>query len=219
MKTISLFVISAMLLALPPCTATTTLNLEQREFQLVQGAILQYQKDTDEFPTSWDDLWNNKASGPIVESLDQGELFGRRTDMIESFRFIASGTTIHLPGDGSRVIGMMTRPMLPPPDRKIRLLIVRLKDGTRRLKQIPEESLQKMFSEAGFDLADYTGPDGNWEPETRLRPRSEIPPPPARVSPDTSMDHSTIPPLPLTKMLSTERKSSCGSPEGWRFSS
>lgn len=196
MKSTGLLIVFKMLLALSVCTATTTLNLEQREFQLVQGAILQYQRDTNEFPTSWDDLWSNKASRPSVESLDQGELFGRRTDMMESFRFIAPGTTIILPRDGSTVIGMMTRPMRPPPETRRRFLIVKLKDGARGLKQIPEETLHKMFSEIGLSLADYTGPNGNWAPETRLRPLSEIPPPPKRTLSDPSMDYSTIPSLP-----------------------
>lgn len=188
------------------CWANTALNNEQEEFQIVQGALLQYHKDTNEFPTSWDDLWNNPASRPSVEWLEQGKSFGRRTDMIESFRFIAPGTTIRLPGDGSTIIGMMTRPMRPPPDRKLRLLIVRMEDGTRRLKQIEEEKLQKIFSNMGLNLTDYTGPNGNWAPETRLRPLSEIPPPPKRVLPDPSMDFQTIPALPFFKMLSRERK-------------
>lgn len=192
MKPIISFTVSiTFLLSSIICCGNTALNNEQEEFQLVQGAILQFQKDTHEFPTSWDDLWNNPASRPSVESLDQGKIFGRRTDMMESFRFIASGTTILLPADGSRVIGMMTRPMRPPPDRKLRLLIVKLKDGTRGLKQIPEAVLRNQFTQAGFDLANYTGPDGNWAPETRLRPLSEIPPPPPKVLPDPSMEYST----------------------------
>lgn len=203
---ISLAVFMALLLSSIICRGTTTLNSEQKEFQLVEGAILQFQKDTNEFPTSWDDLWNNKASRPSVESLDQGKIFGRRTDMLESFRFIASGTTIRLPGDGSTVIGMMTRPMRPPPEIRRRFLIVRLKDGTRGLKQIPEDVLRNIFSRAGFDLADYTGPNGNWAPETRLWPLSEIPPPLERALSDPSMDFQTIPALPLAKMLTTERK-------------
>ena len=188
------------------CRGNTAVNNEQEEFQLVQGAILQFQKDTNEFPTSWDDLWNNPASRPSVESLDQGKIFGRRTDMMESFRFIASGTTILLPGDRSRVIGMMTRPMRPPPDIQRRLLIVRLEDGTRGFKRIEEDVLGRMFTKAGFNLADYTGPDGNWAPESHLRPLSEIPPAPERALSDPSMDHDTIPALPLSKKLTTGRK-------------
>lgn len=188
------------------CWGGGTISNEQKEFQLVQGAILQYHKDTNEFPTSWDDLWNNPMSKRSVESLEKGELFGRRTDLMESFRFIASGTTILLPGDGSTIIGMMTRPMRPPPDIKRRLLIVRLKDGSRGFKRIEEEKLQRIFSNIGFNLADYTGPSGNWAPETRFRPISEIPPPPEKALPDPSSDFQTIPALPLSKMLSTERK-------------
>lgn len=184
----------------------TTVNNDQEEFNMVQAAILQFQRDTNEFPTSWDDLWNNPASRPSVESLDRRKNFGRGTDMIESFRFIAPGTTIRLPGDGSTIIGMMTRPMRPPPDRKLRLLIVRLEDGTKGMRQIPEESLQKMFSHIGLDLADYTGSNGNWAPESRVRSLSDIAPSPERALSDPSMDYSTIPPLPLSKMLSTERK-------------
>ncbi|MGL4399601.1 MAG: hypothetical protein ACRCXD_07010 [Luteolibacter sp.] len=181
--------------------AGTTVNNDQEEFNIVQGAILQFQKDTGEFPTSWDDLWNNEASRPSVESLAK-----RRTDMIESFRFIAPGTTIRLPSDGSTIIGMMTRPMRPPPEIKHRLLVVRLKDGTRRLKQIEEEGLQRIFTNIGLNLADYTGPDGNWAPETRLRAFSQIPSPPRTASPNPSRDFQTIPALPLSKMLSAERK-------------
>lgn len=193
---ISWAVFTAFLLSSIICGGTTTVNNEQEEFNTVQAAILQFQNDTNEFPTSWDDLWNNKASRPSVESLDQGRLFGRRTDTIESFRFIASGTTIRLPSDGSTVIGMMTRPMRPPPETRRRFLIVKLKDGTRGLKQIPEEILQKMFSDIGLSLADYTGLNGNWAPETRLRPLSEIPPPRKRTLSDPSMDYSTVPSLP-----------------------
>jgi hypothetical protein len=178
------------------CRGNTALNNEQREFLMVQSAILQFQKDTHNFPTSWDDLWGNMASRPSVEWLDQGKSFGRRTDMIESFRFIAPGTIIRLPKGGSTVIGMMTRPMRPPPNRRLRLLIVRLEDGTRKLEQIPEEVLQKMFSDIGLDLADYTGPRGNWAPETRLRPISEISRPPKRALSDPSMDYSTVPSRP-----------------------
>jgi hypothetical protein len=178
------------------CRGNTALNNEQREFLMVQSAILQFQKDTNNFPTSWDDLWGNMASQPSVEWLDQGKSFGRRTDMIESFRFIAPGTTIFLPGDGVRVVGMMTRPMRPPPQRKLRLLVVQLKDGTRGSKQVPEEVLQKMFSRAGFDLADYTGANGNWAPETRLRPLSELVAPPKRALSNPSSDYSTIPNRP-----------------------
>ena len=176
--------------------AGSTVNNEQEEFTIVQGAILLYHKNTNEFPTSWDDLWNNPASRPVVEALDKRTNFGKRTDMIESFRFIAPGTAILLPGDGARVVGMMTRPMRPPPERKLRLLVIQLKDGTRGSKQVPEEVLQKMFSSAGFDLADYTGANGNWAPETRLRPLSEIAPSPARALSDPSMDYSTIPSRP-----------------------
>jgi hypothetical protein len=196
MKSISSFVVCIAFVSLIICKGNTTVNNEQKEFILVQAAILQFYNGTNEFPTSWDDLWNNNASRPSVESLDQGKLFGRRTDLMESFRFIASDTTILLPRDGSRVIGMMTRPMRPPPDLKRRLLIVRLKDGTRGFKRIPEEELQKMFSEIGLDLADYTGPNGNWAPETRLRPLSEISPPLKRALSDPSTDYSTVPSRP-----------------------
>lgn len=193
MKSIISFVVCIAFASCNACWGNSALNNEQEEFQMVQVAFIQFINDTKQFPTSWDDLWNNNASRPIVESIDQGRTFGRRTDLIESFRFIAPGTTILLPRDGSTVIGMMTRPMRPPPDRKLRLLIVRLNDGTRKLEQIPEELLQKMFSDIGLNLADYTGPNGNWAPETRLRPLSEIPPPPKRAMLDPSMDHSTIP--------------------------
>ncbi|NQX02699.1 hypothetical protein HQ447_18725 [bacterium] len=199
---ISLAVFMALLLGSIIC-AGSTVNNEQEEFQLVQGAILQFQKDTNEFPTSWDDLWDNKASRPIVESLDQGKIFGRRTDMLESFRFIASGTTIRIPEDGSTVVGMMTRPMRPPPETRRRFLIVRLKDGTRGLKQIPEDVLQNIFSKVGFNLEDYTGPNGNWAPETRLRHLSQIPRPELALL-DPSLEHSTIPAHPY--FLTTKRK-------------
>lgn len=188
-------VFTALLFCLNICEGTTV-NNEQEEFGIVQGAILQFQKDTNEFPTSWDDLWKNPVSRPSVESLEHRKNFGIRTDMMESFRFIAPGTTILLPGDGARVVGMMTRPMRPPPERKLRLLVLQLKDGTRGSKQVPEEVLQKMFSRAGFDLADYTGANGNWAPETRLRPLSEIPPIPKKALSDPSIDYSTIPSLP-----------------------
>lgn len=201
----SLTVCLALLLSSVIC-AGSRVNNEQEEFNTVQAAILQFQKDTNDFPTSWDDLWNNPASRPSVESLDQGKIFGRRTDMLESFRFIASDTRILLPDDGARVIGMMTRPMRPPPEMKRRFLIVQLKDGTRGLKQIREEVLQKMFSDVGHNLADYTGPNGKWAPETRLRPLSEIPPPRAKTVADSSMDYKTIPALPLSITLSRERK-------------
>lgn len=188
------------------CRGNTALNNEQREFLMVQSAILQYQKDTNEFPSSWDDLWNNKASLPSVEWLDQGKSFGRRTDMIESFRFIAPGTAIVLPTDGSRVIGMMTRPMRPPPETRRRFLIVELKDGTRGLKQIEEDGLKTLFSKAGFDLANYTGPNGNWAPETRLKALSDIQPPPKTVLLDPAMDHSTIPAFKSPERIHPERE-------------
>jgi hypothetical protein len=192
------------------CWGNTSLNNEQREFQLVQSAFLQYIKDTNKFPTSWDDLWNNEASRPSVEWLDQGKTFGRRTDTMESFRFIAPGTKIILPQDGSHVIGMMIRPMRPPPEIRARSLIIQLKDGTRRLKQIPEDELMKIFTKIGFDLADYTGPNGNWAPETRLRPLSEISPHAERATTDTSMDYSTIPALNYSQnnQLNREKKPS-----------
>ena len=196
MKLIISFVVCIAFASSISCWGNTALNNEQKEFQMVQVAFIRFINDTKKFPTSWDDLWSNNASRPIVESIDQGKTLGRRTDLIESFRFIASGTTILLPRNGSTVIGMMTRPMRPPPDRKLRLLIVQMNDGTRKLEQIPEEVLQKMFSDIGLSLADYTGPNGNWAPETRLRPLSEIPPPPKRALSDPSMDYSTIPSLP-----------------------
>jgi hypothetical protein len=196
MKSMILFLICIFLASASFCLSNTAWNNEQEEFQMVQGAILQYHKNTNKFPTSWDDLWDNPASRPIVESLDKGTHFGKRTDMIESFRFIAPGTAIFLPGGGARVVGMMTRPMRPPPERKLRLLVIQLKDGTRGSKQVPEELLQKMFASAGFDLADYTGTKGNWASETRLRPLSEIAPSPARALSDPSMDYSTLPSRP-----------------------
>jgi hypothetical protein len=196
MKLFILYTFYTVLLFILNICEGTTVNNEQEEFGIVQGAILQYQKNTNEFPTSWDDLWKNPLSRPSVESLEHRKNFGIRTDMIESFRFIAPGTTILLPGDGARVVGMMTRPMRPPPERKLRLLVVQLKDGTRGSKQVPEEVLQEMFSRAGFDLADYTGANGNWAPETRSRPPSDIIPPPKRALSDPSMDYSTIPNRP-----------------------
>lgn len=141
---------------------------------MIQAAILQFQKDTQKFPTSWDDLWKSDASRRFVESLDDGKVIGRRTDMIESFRFIAPNTTIRIPVDGSRVAGMMTRPMRPPPDRELRLLIVELVNGTMSMKQYPEEVLRNVFSKAGFDLADYTGSGGNWASESRILPLSGL---------------------------------------------
>lgn len=203
---LSTAVFTALLSSLISCRGTTTVNSEQKEFILVQSAITQFQKDTNEYPRSWDDLWNNNASRPSVESLDQGRVLGRRTDMIESFRFIASGTEILLPKDGSTVIGMMIRPMRPPPETRRRFLIVKFKDGTRGVEQIEEVTLGAMFSRAGFDLADYTGPSGNWAPETRLRPLSPAPPTPKADLSDSAMDYNAIPALPLSKMLSTKRK-------------
>ena len=96
---ISLAVSTALLSSSVICWGDTVVSNEQEEFNLVQAAILQFQKNTGEFPTSWDDLWDNPTSRPSVELLDQGKTFGRRTDTIESFRFIASGTTIQLPRD------------------------------------------------------------------------------------------------------------------------
>ena len=205
MKTIILLVIFVASLETTICVGSSV-NNEQEEFNSVQAAFLQFQKYTNKFPTSWDDLWNNAYSKPSVESLDQGNILGRRTDMIESFRFIASGTRILLPGDGAQVVGMMTRPMRPPPETRRRFLIVKLKDGTRGLKQIEESILGKIFASAGFDLADYTGPNGNWAPETRLRPLSSIAPPPKQVTSSSPMDITTIPPLPFSKRLPTEPK-------------
>ena len=205
---ISLAVSTALLSSSVICWGDTVVSNEQEEFNLVQAAILQFQKNTGEFPTSWDDLWDNPTSRPSVELLDQGKTFGRRTDTIESFRFIASGTTIQLPRDGSTVIGMMTRPMRPPPETRSRFLIVKLKDETRGLKKIPEDALRKVFSDIGLSLDDYTGPDGNWAPETRLRDLSEIPAPPERSISDTLMDHSTIPALvPSGQAAPSELKS------------
>jgi len=201
-KIIGFLYVSVIFLVSQVSSLCVMVNNEQEEFGSVQMAVLQYQKDTDQFPSSWDDLWNNPASRPSVESLIRRQNFGR-TDMIESFRFIAPGTTIILPVDGATVIGMMTRPMRPPPDRKLRLLIVKLKDGTRRMKQIEEGNLQSMFSRAGFDLADYTGPDGNWATEIRFpvhpsvstssRPKKPLSDPSIEDRTDLLPSDSTIP--------------------------
>lgn len=146
-----------------------SLNADQRRAGPFQKAILIYTQKVGRTPRSLGELRSVGESDTYVKLVKEMEVDGHENDFLQTFRFIASGSTIKIRGNSERVIAMGTRSMLAnrvgPDVPYYRILVVQTENGDIGIRQYPEESLDFMFAKAGFELSEYTGANGNWEPE------------------------------------------------------
>lgn len=149
--------------------ASSIRSPDQNRVIYAQNAIRLFQDKTGRLPKSWTELRQINESNTYVKILERDVEDGYKNDFIETFRFIQKDTTIRIRGKSERVVAMGTRSMIRiRPDSfpvKSRLLVVQADKGGIVVRQYNEDTASKLFELAGFDLADFTGSDGKWQPE------------------------------------------------------
>jgi len=123
-----------------------------------------YKKEKGHLPNSWADV----ISGSFfdVSLVRDAEL---RLDYIDKYRFLDSSVDVFLGWRKEKVIVMSVGPIAENfvdeegGVRYFRWLIVEMPSGDVELRKHTESALERMFSEAGFSLADFTGENGRWE--------------------------------------------------------
>lgn len=146
----------------------TALNSDQTKNMYTQTAILKYFEKTGKLPGSWFDLRQVEESRKSVDVVEGNVKYGKKNDFVERFRFIPGGTTIRIRRGEERVIAMSNQSirLSPSLDRpKYRLIVIQLPNDGITIRQYTEKQTATLFKQAGFDLADYTGSSGKWQPE------------------------------------------------------
>lgn len=137
-----------------------------------QYAILLYHDEFGKLPKNWNELRKFDKSEEYVDKILNTVKDGYKNDFIANFRFIDSATVLRIRGGQERIIAMACASMVPLRSSglpvRVRLLIVITSDGSITTRQYPEENMAALFKQSGFNIADYTGQDGNWESEPEL---------------------------------------------------
>lgn len=135
-----------------------------------QWAINKYLKSEGKLPSSWSDLMASESTRRDVELISK-----LMPEFVEKYRFVAKGEEIQLKlwspsGVGLKIIAMGIEPRSHKPDRSTnyvsRIIITQDMEGNLSVLQYVESDLTELFARAGANLANYTGTDGKWEPET-----------------------------------------------------
>jgi hypothetical protein len=160
--------------------ATVVRNPDQNRAALVQYAILLYYKETGNIPHSWIELRKQEKSNKYVKLVESDKEDGNINDFVQTFRFLPAATEIRVRGGRERIIAMATRSMIPvssaPENPKFRLAVVQTQDSEISVKQYTEENIATLFEMAGFNIAEYTGPNGKWAVEPDFHdPASDSP--------------------------------------------
>ena len=144
-------------------------NPDQIRVAYVQYAIRIFQETEGRLPESWHHLQKVDKSRTYVKILEKNVEEGYKNDFIKTFRFVPSDTVIRIRGKTERVVAMATRSMIPlrsaPLAAESRLMVVQADNGGVVVRQYTEEQVAKLFNLAGYDIADYTGKNGKWQPE------------------------------------------------------
>lgn len=178
MKFISYFILISYSLQLS-ANSTTIRNPDHNRAARFEYAIELFYKNTGHLPRSWSELRQLKESENYVKIVENYKIDGKVNDFIQTFRFIPSTTELRIKSGRERIIAMATRSVLatkstPPDEPPARLLVVQTEDGEIDMKRYTEENIATLFQMAGYNIADYTGPDGKWavEPEFQ-KPESD----------------------------------------------
>jgi hypothetical protein len=150
-------------------SANVRKSSEQVSAASLQLAIINYVKSEKSEPQSWHDLETSKGSTIIVRNIQK-----HTPEFKNKYKFIKGGIKIQISvGYGANrnatIIAMGNSPSekIPTSTSKVetRILILRNGAGDYSVGQYSEVGLARVFREAGIDLADFTGPDGKWQPE------------------------------------------------------
>lgn len=135
-----------------------------------QYSVLLYFEKTGKLPSSWHDLRQVEESNKYVDIIEGKVKYGKKNDFVKNFRFVPCGIKICIRGGTERVIAMSTQSVTVSQSStrpKYRLMVVQKENGGITTSQYTEEQTAKLFELAGFDLADYTGSGGKWQPEPK----------------------------------------------------
>ena len=135
---------------------------------MISGAISIYQADNHELPRSWKELRTDQDAAGHLSHMDG---IPSLKAYLPFFRFMPVNSNVRLQ-DGSKVILMSIdnydfQRDGPP---SLRFIVVQTPDGDIKSHQRSSILLSKDFSSSSYDLADYTGSSGNWQPDPGMEP-------------------------------------------------
>lgn len=157
------------MLTFQPTFANVSKTPEQVSAASLLRAILDYTEDKKVEPTCWHDLESLEKSNRSVKIIRS-----KTPGFMKKYKFIPVANMPRFRnGHGLegefRVIAMGTDPREETPGTnsgvESRILIVCDGVGNYSVGQYSEVGLQRVFNEAGFDLKDFTGPNGKWNSE------------------------------------------------------
>lgn len=154
-------------------TAAFYFNLGIERFQKVKGTI----------PRSWSELASVEESKSCINAVERDS-----SDFQRLHRFLSSNKPVTIRADGVRMgdrttkarviamgIGAAARTREQSEGENYRNIILGYDGGEFRYNRMSESKLAAAFQAEGFHLNDYSGNNGQWEPETpgdQVRPTS-----------------------------------------------
>ena len=123
----------------------------------LRGAIEVYSDINGHAPSSWSELMSN-GDTKLVQ-----RLIGKEGEFVHGFRFLNSGTEVHIGPEKDKVLAMSTTAWYRHESKgDSRILFFLTADGLK-IDIIEETSVRRIFTKWGYNLDDYTGPSGKWE--------------------------------------------------------
>ncbi len=182
-----LIVFFAIFIFTPDASGDSKRTNATNSIYMIYRGIQRYLDKNDAPPATWENLINEgwideKAHGFISRYLPNFEFLYQfpaieikltKPDMKETVIVMSVSKEVH------RQWGRNVR------DPQLRLLLVQGENGHIYLRQYTEEYLEKLFTAAGLDLADYTGPEGKWAPVGDIKKRLPPSADPAQDLPET----------------------------------
>lgn len=117
-------------------------------------------------PDSWSQLSEEKACSGFMENVSKST-----PDFFSRYRFIPKSVNIKYDKNG-RILAMGTVSQNPPNNTLStyplnRVILAQIEASKKELTTliVSESSLEIIFENSGYKLSDFTGPNGNWEPE------------------------------------------------------
>lgn len=161
------FIVTILFACCLNANALTAKSPEQGAAMLWGWAIQAYFRSERKLPERWAELADVETSANYLHVIKK-----TAPDFMENYRFLKPDIKIPLGKDGERLIGMGINIRNPGARARVkpivRSIIIASNSGHVEHWTISEARLSSAFREAGFDLSNYTGPSGNWEPEPDL---------------------------------------------------
>jgi len=164
MKTIIIAIILSALAG--RASASGSKSDPDRAVAMISGAICIYLENHHALPRTWEEL---RTDQDVAKSLSRIDGIPSLKAYLPFFRFMPVKSDVRLQ-DGSKVILMSIDDFQRNGPPSLRFIVVQSPDGDIRSYQRSSILLSKDFSSSSYDLADFTGSSGNWQPELGMEP-------------------------------------------------